>query len=93
MVVGTVEIHLHIPESRSLKSKRYILRSIKDRVRSRFNVSIAEVDHQDLWQRSVLGVATVAESTSFAHQVLSRVMRAVEAEQRLTVIDYQVEMR
>jgi len=93
MVVGTAEIQIHIPQSRSLKDKRQVLRSLKERVRSRFNVSIAEVDHQDLWQRAALGVATVATDAVFAQQVLSEVLRMVEAEGRLAVLDVQVEMR
>jgi len=57
MVVGLASIEIHIPECGSLKRKRQFLRGIKDRVKNRFNVSIAEVDHNDLWQRTTLGVS------------------------------------
>ncbi|MBI3003134.1 MAG: DUF503 domain-containing protein [candidate division NC10 bacterium] len=61
MIVGTAVVELQLPENGSLKGKRKVLRSIKDRIRVRFNVSIAEVDRQDAWQRATLGVAVVSE--------------------------------
>jgi uncharacterized protein len=92
MVVASAEIELHIPASRSLKSKRQILRSLKDRLRSRFNVSVAEVEHQDLWQRASLGVAVAAESEGFAREVIDAAIRLVESEPAVAVLDIRVEM-
>ena len=57
MIVGTVEIHLALQDARTLKDKRRILSSLKDRVRNKFNVSVAEVDHQDMTQSAVIGAA------------------------------------
>jgi uncharacterized protein YlxP (DUF503 family) len=59
MVIGVCTIELHIPDQGSLKGKRQVLLSLKDRVRQKFNVSIAELDAQELWQRTVLGVACI----------------------------------
>jgi hypothetical protein len=62
MFVGVVRVELHIPASTSLKDKRSVVRSLKDRIRERASAAVAEVDHQDLWQRAALGVAVVAST-------------------------------
>jgi uncharacterized protein YlxP (DUF503 family) len=61
MIIGVLTLELHLPESNSLKSKRIIIKSLKDRIKNKFNVSIAEIDGNDLWQRCVLGAACVAK--------------------------------
>jgi uncharacterized protein YlxP (DUF503 family) len=93
LVVGTCTISLHIPESGSLKSKRWVLRRIKDRVRNKFNVSIAEVDDFDLWQRATLGVAVVSKDGRFANQVISKVIDLVQSDGNAHVIDIQTDLR
>ena len=93
MIVGACTIELFLAESGSLKSKRQILRAIKDRVRNSFNVSISEIDHHDLWQRSTLGVAVVGNETRFVHTVLNKVVNLVNRESRAEVIDVIVEIR
>ena len=70
---------LHVPESRSLKSKRAAIRPILDGLRHRFKVSAAEVDHQDQWQRASIAVAVVAESDHHLREVLDSVERFVDA--------------
>jgi uncharacterized protein YlxP (DUF503 family) len=92
MFVGTASIDLHIPDSNSLKEKRYFLRRIKDKVRNKFNVSIAEVDTNDLWQRATLGVAIVANDKKFANQVLSQVIECVKKETGVVILDYSLEI-
>ncbi|MEK7238222.1 MAG: DUF503 domain-containing protein, partial [Nitrospirota bacterium] len=77
MIVGLLSLELHLPESNSLKSKRMIIKSLKDRIRNKFNVSIAEVDANDLWQRSVLGVACVANETKIINAILNEVRSIV----------------
>lgn len=89
MIVGSARIEIHFPHSHSLKDKRQVLRSVKERLRARLNVSVAEVEHQDLWQRASLGVATVAESPGFAERVLDEAVRLVESEPRLQILDVQ----
>ncbi|HET8579713.1 MAG TPA: DUF503 domain-containing protein, partial [Nitrospiraceae bacterium] len=65
MVVGLCTLELYIPDGHSLKAKRQVLLSLKDRLRDKFNVSIAEVGDQDLWQKAVLGIACVANESAY----------------------------
>jgi uncharacterized protein len=71
--VGVLRLTLHLPEPGSLKSKRHLLRSAIDRVKARFNVSVAEVADNDLWQRSVVGVAAVGNDHAFVNETLDKV--------------------
>jgi uncharacterized protein YlxP (DUF503 family) len=73
MFVGVLRLVLHLPEPGSLKSKRHLLRSALDRVKGKFNVSIAEVGANDLWQRAVVGVAAVGNDHSFVNETLDKV--------------------
>ncbi len=78
MFIGVVYIEIFIPESSSLKEKRQVLRSIKDRIRSNFNVSVAEIDHQDLWQRSGLAIVCVGDSINFTKEITTKIKNFVE---------------
>jgi uncharacterized protein YlxP (DUF503 family) len=73
MFVGVLRLTLYLPEPGSLKSKRHLLRSAIDRVKAKFNVSIAEVGGNDLWQRSVVGVTAVGNDHSFVNETLDKV--------------------
>ncbi len=73
MIVGVLRLTLHLPSPGSLKSKRHLLRSAIDRVKARFNVSIAEVAENDLWQKSVLGVSAVGNDHAFVNESLDKV--------------------
>jgi uncharacterized protein YlxP (DUF503 family) len=77
MTIALLSIELHLPVSQSLKDKRMVVRRLKDRLRA-FNVAVAEVAHQDLWQRAGLGVVTVATDDQSAEQTLTSVMREIE---------------
>ena len=92
MVVGTIEISVLIRESRSLKDRRRVVRSLKDRISSRFNVSVAEVGDLSSRQRSVLGVAVVANDRRFVNEVLSKVLALVESEPRAEVTAQHMEI-
>ena len=74
-VVGVLTLDIHVEYSHSLKEKRHIVKSLKDRLRERFNVSVAEIDHLDSWQASVIAAVTVSNDRVHAQQVL----QAVEA--------------
>lgn len=78
MFVAVARITLSIPDSGSLKSKRHIVHKVVDKVKSRFNVSIAEVADHELWQRATLGVAAVANEHAFARECVDKVVRFVE---------------
>ena len=75
MVVGVLRLALVIRGARSLKEKRHALRRIIDRVRARYNVSIAEVGDNDIWQRALVGVTAVANDRSFVNEVLDKCAR------------------
>ncbi len=77
MHVGALEVDLRLPQSASLKDKRSVLRSVLDGARNRYRVASAEVGHQDLRQRALLGFATVATTPGHASEVLDAVERFV----------------
>lgn len=77
MFIGVGRYELFIPASGSLKDKRQVLRSVTQTIQKRFNVAIAEVDFQDKWQRSALGVSCVAESIGHCQKVLQEVEKAI----------------
>jgi uncharacterized protein YlxP (DUF503 family) len=93
MVIGVCIIDLYLADSGSLKSKRQVLRKIKERIKGAFNVSISEIDHHDLWQRATLGVAIVGTDARFANRVLCKVVDFVHKEPRAEILDWSVEMR
>jgi len=92
MFIGSASIELHLPASNSLKSKRQIIKALKDRLHNKFNVSVAEVDHNDLWQRALLGVAVVANQQKYVQQVLSEVVEYIHREAGVEIIDQQIEI-
>ena len=89
MFVGFVRIELHIPASQSLKDKRSVVRSLKDRIRQRVRASVAEVDHQDLWQRASLGVAVVSGERRQVDEQLQSVRLLVESTPGAEVLDWE----
>ncbi|MDR5695208.1 MAG: DUF503 domain-containing protein [Armatimonadota bacterium] len=93
MVVGILHIELSLTSPTSLKEKRRILKGLMDRLRGRFNISIAEVDHQDSWQRASLAVAHVSNHSDPVYRVLSQVMNFIEREGEIVVLDYTIELR
>ena len=78
-----------MPESRSLKTKRAAIRPIVDGVRHRFHLSVAEVDHQDTWQRAAIAVAVVAESDGHLREILDTVDRFVANAPAVEVLDVE----
>jgi len=86
---GIVRIELHLPGSTSLKDKRSIVRGLKDRIRDRVHAAVAEVDHQDLWQRAALGVAVVSGENHQVTEMLDSVRRLVEGTFGAELIDWQ----
>jgi uncharacterized protein YlxP (DUF503 family) len=93
VTVGTLEVSLLIRESHSLKSRRRIVRSLKDRIRSRFNVSVADVGNQGVWQSAVLAVAAVANDGRFVNETLSKVLNLVASEPRVEIVGHRIEVR
>lgn len=92
MFIGVCTFAVHIPDSGSLKGKRFVLRSLKDRIRNSFNVSVAEVDDNDLWQRASLAVAAVSNEKAHLNRTLDHVLNMVRAVPELNLLDYQIEI-
>ncbi len=92
MVIGVGQIELFIPESGSLKSKRFVLKSIKTKIRNKFNVSVAEVENNDKWQRCSLGVAVVSNDRKIVDSTLNQVINFIENDFRVEVIDQSIEI-
>ncbi|MDP6618794.1 MAG: DUF503 domain-containing protein [Nitrospinota bacterium] len=92
MVIGVCTIELRIHGGRSLKEKRRVLRSVKDRIRNRFNVSIAEVDYQDKWQRALLALAAVSNERNHVTGLLESALSAVESMGLAEIVDAEIEI-
>ena len=91
MVVALLTLECHLPMAQSLKDKRMVLRSVKDRLR-KFNVAVAETAHQDLWQRAEIAVVTVAGNERLAQQELDAVSDAIEGAEPGLVTRSEVEI-
>jgi uncharacterized protein len=90
VALGMVELHL--PDVGSLKGKRHVLKGLKERVRAKFEVAVAEVDHQDIWQRATLALAYVSHDARHANEVVSKAMDFIEDPVEGRVIETAVEI-
>ncbi len=77
--IGVLMLEMRLENSHSLKDKRHVVQSLKDRLRHKFNVSVAEIDHQDLWQRALVAAVTVSSDHNYAAQVLQSVEKEAAA--------------
>ena len=93
MHIGICTLHLRLLEARSLKEKRRAIKSTKDRIRNKFNVSIAEVDKLDKWQWATLGVACVSNDARFTNSVLSNVVDFISRVHQVELVDYEIEIQ
>lgn len=91
MVVGACVMEFHLHACQSLKQKRMFLNRLKGRIAARFNVAVAEVDHHDLWQRSVVAVVSVSTRRSHLDAVFEKVVREVERSGEGELLRYEVE--
>jgi len=80
MVVGVCTVEIHLPFCQSLKDKRRVLQSLITRLRGRHNISFAEVDSQDLWQRAVLGITAVASARGPIEKMFASILAEIEAQ-------------
>lgn len=92
VIVGLCTIELYVPDSRSLKDKRQVLLGLKDRLRDKFNVSVAEVDGHELWQRAVIGLACVANEGRHVNQVLDQAQNLIRSNPAVEIVRSRVEM-
>ena len=89
MHIATLTITLHLAEGSSLKDKRQVVRSIKERIRERVRASVAEVEYQDLWQRAAIGFAVVAADGAHVHELLNSARQIVDQYLQAQVLDWQ----
>ncbi len=92
MIIGTLRVRLLIREARTLKDKRQVVQSIKDRLHNDFNVSIAEIEAQDNRQLVVLGMAMVSNETHHVKQVLGKIVEALRVHPVAEFLDYELEV-
>ncbi|MDF2523962.1 MAG: hypothetical protein K0R31_1603 [Clostridiales bacterium] len=92
MVIGVCKIEISIDEAFSLKEKRHVVKSIIERLRSRYNASIAEVDLNDKWQRAVIGISCVSNEAGHADSMMSNIVNFVENDGRAMLVDYTTEV-
>ena len=91
MNVGLCVVEIHLPGSRSLKDKRRVIRHLKDRIRAKFNVAVAEVDHQDLWQRATLGMVSISSSAEPVESCFRQIRSILEQEAEGDLASFHVE--
>ena len=92
MIVGILQLELRISESHSLKEKRRVLKSLKDRLRQKFNVSISEVGLQDKWQGSLIGIASIGTDKGYVNGLLSSILDWVTAHRSIELVSSQMEI-
>ena len=92
MPVGLLTLELHIPDAHSLKDKRQIVRSLKDRLRRHFNVAVAEMEYQDVWQRSIIAVVTLSTAEQHVEESLQLVLKEADRLLGPVLVNHVVEM-
>jgi uncharacterized protein YlxP (DUF503 family) len=93
VLVALTRFDLRIPGSGSLKEKRHVVKTLSAGIRAKFNVSVAEVDHHELWQRTAIGVAAVARESYHARKVMHEVERFIERHPGVETIDAELSLR
>lgn len=92
MPIGLLTLEIYLPEAHSLKDKRQVLRSLKDRLRGKFNVAVAELEGQDSWQRSVVGVVSLANNVGYLEQSLRTVLAESERQLGRDLASHELEI-
>ena len=92
MVIGVCKVVLAIDEAYSLKEKRHIVKSLIERIKSRFNASIAEVDLNDKWNRAVIGISCVSNKSGHADSMMANIVNFIENDGRAVLFDYSTEI-
>lgn len=91
MVIGILKLDMHIPLSGSLKEKRMILKSVKDKIRNRFNVSVAEIDDLDKWQKANVAVVGCNSDGSYVNAELNSVVDMIKENSSIELLNYTIE--
>jgi uncharacterized protein YlxP (DUF503 family) len=91
LIIGLLTVDLFLPASGSLKEKRMVIKAIKDKIRHKFNVSIAEIDFLDKWQRARLAVVQVGNSYSFIEKNMTAIFTLIEANGICEIVEHNLE--
>lgn len=91
MIIAVLTVDLYLPGATSLKEKRAVLRKLKDRVGNNFNVSIAEVDFADKWQRARIGIAQIGNDYKYLEKNIQTIFRIIDSNDSAEVIDHSME--
>jgi len=89
MLLGICTINLYFPDSHSLKDKRNIIKSIKSRIRNKFNVSVSEIDNYDLWKNTTLGIACIGNDKKYLSNVINEAIKLIEKQNKLQLINFK----
>jgi uncharacterized protein len=92
MPVGLLTLELHIPDAHSLKDKRQVVRGLKDRLRKHFNVAVAELEYQDMWQRAIIGVVTLSTAEQHVEESLQLVLQEADRVLGRMLVNHVVDM-
>jgi hypothetical protein len=92
MIVALARITLHLPENHSLKGKRKVIKGLIEKIRHRFEASVAEVDDHDLWQKAQLGMALVSNDSQLLDARVHKIIHFIEDQHVAQVVDFQVEL-
>ena len=93
MIIGVCKIRLHIPQNASLKDKRRVLKSIITQLKNKFNIAVAEVGNQELWQLATLGICSIGNESRFINEVLSKAVNFVaNGRFDIEILDYEIEI-
>lgn len=92
MIVGLLSVELFIHNTLSLKAKRRVLKSLKERLRKNFNISVAEVGHQDKWQRAAIGIAYLDGNKGVVNSALDKILNFIETSGDIQMTDYKIEI-
>lgn len=92
MIIGSCMVEIIIYDANSLKDKRRVLKSIMEKLKSRFNISVAEVGLNDKWQRSMIGFACVTNDSVHSNKMISNVLNFIEVETRVEIINSEIEI-
>lgn len=90
-MVGIFQLEIHIPGALSLKEKRVVIKSMKEKLKNKFNVSVAELAGDDKWQRSLIGIAMVSKDRLFIEKNFNRILNMIDADDRMEVMDRSIE--
>ncbi|RMF63206.1 MAG: DUF503 domain-containing protein [Calditrichaeota bacterium] len=92
MLVGVCRIEVFLPESNSLKSKRFVLNSVKQKIRNKFNVSIAEVENNDKWQRISFGISMITNERRFIDRTVAEILNLINGDGRMEILNHFVDV-